>query len=400
LLTAKAAVKGAAARPIPDAAPEPADRHESRPLRVLVVNWQDRENPQAGGAEIHLHEVFGRLARAGDQVTLLCSGFRGSPARTTLDGIEVHRTGGRHSFALRARPYFRRHLRAREFDVIVEDLNKAALFTPTWSRTPVVLLVHHFFGGTAFQEASFPVAAATWLLEKPVPRVFARVPVITVSRSSADDLVRRGFDAARIRVIPNGVDLQALGPDPNVARFAAPTLLYIGRLRRYKRVDLVLQALRRLRELGVEATLLVAGQGRHRGALESLTEKLGLQERVRFLGFVADDLKLELLRRSWVHVLTSPKEGWGISNLEAAACGTPTVASDSPGLRDSVVDGETGFLVPHGDVNALAEKIATLLQQPDRRDAMGRGARRFAERFSWDGAARDVRSVLAEASGR
>jgi glycosyltransferase involved in cell wall biosynthesis len=389
-----------ASRPVPDAAPQPAKRHESRPLRILVVNWQDRENPQAGGAETHLHEVFGRLARGGDQVTLLCSGFRGASQRTVLDGIEVHRTGGRHSFALRAPAYFRQHLKAHAFDVIVEDLNKAPLFTPTWSRTPVVLLVHHLFGITAFQEASFPVAAATWLLERPVPRAFARVPVIAVSRSTADDLVSRGFDAAHIRVIPNGVDLKALAPDPGVARFAAPTLLYLGRLRRYKRVDLVLQALARLGELGVEANLLVAGQGKHRGSLEALARALGLQERVRFLGFVADDLKRELLRRSWVHVLTSPKEGWGISNLEAAACGTATVASDSPGLRDSVVDGETGFLVPHEDVRALAQKIATLLTQPDLRDAMGRAARRFAERFSWDAAARDVRRALLEASTR
>lgn len=372
--------------------PEPSEN--GRPLRVLVVNWQDRQNPQAGGAEAHLHEVFGRLARWGDRVTLLCSGFEGASARTSLDGIDVHRTGGRYSFTVEARRYFHRHLRSQPFDILVEDLNKVPLFTPTWSSLPVVLLVHHLFGRTAFQEAALPVAAATWLLERPLPRVFRGVPVIAVSRSTAEDLVRRGFDEAAIRVVPNGVDLVGLTPAPGGSRFPSPTVLYLGRLKRYKRVDLVLHAVAHLRELGARVELLIAGQGDHRDALEALCRKLGLGDRVRFLGFVSEERKRELFRRSWAHVLTSPKEGWGIANLEAAACGTATVASDSPGLRDSVVHGETGFLVPHGDVEALASRIGALLGDPERTEAMGRAARRFAERFSWEASARSVRRVL------
>jgi glycosyltransferase involved in cell wall biosynthesis len=364
------------------------------------VNWQDRENPQAGGAEAHLHEVFGRLTRWGERVTLLCSGFEGGSPRATLDGIDVHRTGGRHSFALAARRYFERHLRAEGFDVIVEDLNKVPLFTPRWRAAPVVLLVHHLFGRTAFREVSAPVAVATWLLEQPVPRVFRESPVIAVSNSTADDLIRRGFQASKIRVVPNAVDTQALTPGTPDERFATPTLLYLGRLKRYKRVDLVLEALAHLRSGGTAAELLIAGQGDHRGALEARVVKLGVREGVRFLGYVSEEQKRELLRRAWVHVLTSPKEGWGISNLEAAACGTPTVASDSPGLRDSVVHGKTGYLVPHGDVAALASRIEDLIRDPLSREEMGRAARRFAEGFSWDSSARSVLRVLQEAAGR
>ena len=363
------------------------------------MNWQDRENPQAGGAEAHLHEVFGRLARWGESVTLLCSGFPGAPQRTTLDGIQVHRTGGRHSFVLEARRYFDRNLRAGGFDVIVEDLNKVPLFTPKWGAAPVVLLVHHLFGRTAFQEASFPVALATWLLERPVPRVFRGRPVVAVSRSTAEDLIRRGFDPSAVRVVPNAVDTARLTPSAG-ARFLTPTILYLGRLKRYKRVDLVIDAVARLRASERPVQLLIAGQGDSRGALEARVARLGLQQSVRFLGFVSEERKLELLRGSWVHVLTSPKEGWGIANLEAAACGTPTVASDSPGLRDSVVEGETGYLVPHGDVDQLALRIRTLLQDARLREEMGLRARRFAERFSWDASAREVLTVLGEAAGR
>ncbi len=357
-----------------------------------MVNWQDRENPQSGGAETHLHQVFGRIAAAGHEVVVLCSGFPGAEPITHLDGMEVHRTGGRYTFALRARPYFRRHLAARGFDVVVEDLNKVPVFTPFWSSTPVVLLVHHLFGATAFQEASLPVAAMTWLLERPVPRAFHDLPVIAVSRSTEADLVERGMDPARITVVPNGIDTERYTPGKD--RFPEPTFLFLGRVKKYKRVDLPILALARLIERGVDARFVVAGKGDNLDELRHLAERLGVAGRVRFAGFVDEDEKLDLFRRAWAHVLTSPKEGWGIANLEAAACGTPTVASDAPGLRDSVLDGQTGWLVPHGDVDALAERLGALLTDPALRDGMGRRARSFAEGFSWDASARRVLEVL------
>lgn len=366
----------------------------SDPLRILVVNWQDRENPLAGGAEIHLHEVFGRLAARGHAVTVLASGWEGAPPRADLDGIDVHRTGSRLTFSLAAPRYFRDHLREEPFDVVVEDLNKVPLFTPRWTSTPVALLVHHLFGVTAFQEASFPVAAATWLLELAVPRAFAGHPTVAVSQSTRADLVRRGMDAGVIEVIPNGVDLETLGPDPAVGPFDEPTVLYLGRLRRYKRVDLVIRAVARLRARGQPVRFLVAGKGDHLAALRKLTARLGVEDAVSFLGFVDETRKLELFRRSWVHVLASPNEGWGIANLEAAACATPTVASDAPGLRESVVHGRTGFLVPHGDVATLADRIGVLLHDEDLRTRLGAGARSFAEGFSWEASTDAVESFL------
>lgn len=367
---------------------------ETPPLRILVVNWQDRENPQGGGAETHLHEIFGRLAARGHEVTLLASGWPGCAPTAELDGIRVHRTGGRYTFSVAAPLHFRRHLAAHPWDVVVEDLNKVPLFTPWWTRAPVALLVHHLFGGTAFQEASFPVAAATWLLERPVPRVFAGAPVVAVSQSTREDLARRGMDPDHIEVVPNGLDLEALVPDGAGTRFDEPTVLYLGRLKRYKGVDLVIQAVARLRHAGLPVRLLVGGKGDHGPTLAALAGQLGVGEAVEFLGFVSEAEKRTLFQRSWVHALASPKEGWGIANLEAAACGTPTVASDAPGLRESVVDGETGFLVPHGDVPALAAGLMRLLEDPSLRERMGRQARRFAEGFSWETSADAMEAFL------
>ncbi len=369
-------------------------------MRILVVNWLDRANPQAGGAEIHLHEVFGRLARRGHDVTVLSSGWAGSAEREALDGLDVRRSGGRYTFNIAAPRYYRRALRGMRFDVVVEDLNKVPLFTPLWTTAPVVLLVHHLFGGTAFQEASLPLATATWLLERTVPRVFRFAPTVAVSHSTREDLRRRGLRAQEIEVIPNGVDLDRYTPDPSGQRYPEPTLLYLGRLKRYKRIDLILRAVASLRSRGVPCRLLVAGSGDHREALEALTDRLGLGDRVRFLGFVDHETKLELFRRSWVHVLTSPKEGWGIANVEAAACGTPTVASDSPGLRDSVRDGETGFLVPHGDVSGLADCLKRMIADEALRRRLGLQARGFAEGFAWDRSALDMERFLLRVATR
>lgn len=355
-------------------------------MRILVVNWQDRENPHAGGAELHLHEVFGRIAQT-DEVDLLCSSFDDAPAETVLDGIRVHRVGSRFTFPLYARRAYERLVAARNYDVVVEDLNKIPLYTPRWAPRRLVVLTHHLFGLTAFREESVPIAAATWLAERPLGRAYRGVPFEAVSQSTRDDLIQRGIPGDSIRVIYNGVDVQSLTPDP-AARSEIPLFSYLGRLKRYKRVDIVIRAFALLDR--PEARLEIAGKGDDRDRLERLVASLGLDDRVRFLGYISETQKAELLRRSWATVLASPKEGWGISNLESAACGTPVVAADSPGIRESVLDGETGFLVPGADVPAYAAAMRGLLESPGLVESIGSSARRFAETFTWERAAAET----------
>lgn len=371
----------------------------SRSLRILVVNWQDRHNPAAGGAEVHLHQVFGRLAERGHRVTLLCSGWRGARERTLdVDGIRVHRTGRRYSFNLAAPLHYARHLRDETFDIVVEDLNKVPLLAPHWVRARArCLLVHHLFGATAFREANPVLAGATWLLERIIPDAYRGLPCVAVSESTREDLVRRGLDGADITVIRNGVELDRLFPA--ASRFDEPTVVYLGRLKRYKRVDLALHAVARLAGRGIDVRMIVAGRGDARSRLERTAGELGIRDRVRFAGFVSESDKAELLSRSWVHVLTSPKEGWGITSVEASACGTPSVVSDSPGLRETVRHGETGFIVPHGDVEALAGALERVMG-PARRDRMGRAARELAEEFSWDRVADSVEGFLESLARR
>jgi glycosyltransferase involved in cell wall biosynthesis len=360
-------------------------------VRLLVVNWQDRENPQAGGAEIHLHEIFGRLAAQGNRVTLLCGGWPGCPPRATLDGMEVLRVGTRHSFPVLVRPYFRRELARAGFDLMVEDINKVPLYTPRWGGPPVVALVPHLFGGTAFQELASPLAAAVWLAERPLGRAYRGVPFEAISASTADDLTARGIPRSAIEVIYPGIDTTGYTPCA-AERAAEPVFAYLGRLKRYKGVQHVIESFAMMRH--PTARLEIAGAGDYRGALERLAASLDLGDRVRFLGRVSEEEKLRLLRRAWALVFASPKEGWGITNLEGAACGTPVVASNSPGIRESVRHGETGYLVPHGDVAAMAAAMARLAGDAALVERLGVNARRFAETFTWNRAAEQTAAHL------
>ena len=239
--------------------------------------------------------------------------------------------------------------------MLVEDINKVPLYTPRWGGPPVVALVPHLFGGTAFQELSAPLAAAVWLAERPLGRAYRGVPFEAISETRPTTSPSAAFRAPPVEVIYPGIDTVAYTPRGD-ARAATPVFAYLGRLKKYKGVHLVIRAFAAMDH--PTATLEIAGAGDYRPALERLAASLDLGERVRFLGRIDEAEKLRLLRRAWALVFASPKEGWGITNLEAAACGTPVVASNSPGIRESVRDGETGFLVPHGDVAAMAAAMS------------------------------------------
>ncbi len=365
-------------------------------MRILAVNWLDRENPQAGGAELHFFEIFRRLAARGHSVTLVTSGFPGGPARATLDGIQVRRHARRYSFALVGQAAIRRALREDPYDVVVEDINKLPLYTPALTSLPVYVIVPHLFGTTAFREASWPVAALVWLAEQGIPGEYRRAWFHAISQSTREDLIRRGIPAERIQVTYPGVDVAWFTPDGGTPRAAVPTFLYGGRLKRYTGLATAVEAMGLLRQRGCEARLEIAGDGDDRARLERLVAGQGLEGAVTFLGFVAEARKRELMRRAWAVVFPSAKEGWGISNVEAAACGTPAVAADSPGLRESVRQEETGLLVPYGDAAAWAGALQRLAQHPEQVGRLGAAARQFAQTFSWDRAADETESQLLQ----
>jgi Glycosyltransferase len=212
--------------------------------------------------------------------------------------------------------------------------------------------------------------------------------------------VSRGIPRSQIRVIYNGVDTNGFTPGP-AERADSPLFVYLGRLKKYKRVDLVIRAFAKLGDS--RSTLEIAGAGDYRPQLERLVQSLDLSARVKFLGFIPEEEKVHLLRRAWASVLASPKEGWGISNLESAACGTPVIAANSPGIRESVLDGKTGFLVPGSDVGAMSAAMRRLIESKTLVSELGNAGRRFAEQFTWEKSAGETIAHLesvVSAAGR
>jgi glycosyltransferase involved in cell wall biosynthesis len=313
-----------------------------------------------------------------------------------IDGISIERVGGRNSFALLGRGAVRRAIAAERPDIVIEDVNKLPLFLALGSQLPFCAIVPHLFGTTAFDEAPWPIAAIVWAAELPLAAAYRRAEFHAISESTRDDLVARGVPCDRIRVIHPGVDSRHYTPAPGGRRSATPTFLYVGRLKRYKGIGLAIRALALARRRRPDIRLEIAGTGDYRPELERLALSLELEKAVVFHGFASEERKIDLMRAAWANIFPSPKEGWGITVVEAAACGTPSVASDSPGLRDSVRHGETGFLVPHGDVEALALRMLELADSAPLVARLGVRARKFAEGLPWERTAAATERHLQE----
>jgi glycosyltransferase involved in cell wall biosynthesis len=368
-------------------------------LKILVISYRDMEHPEAGGAEVIIDEIMGRLAQAGHQVTMLTGAFKGGQRRARVGGADVHRTGNQFNFNFAAPAYYKKHLKSEGFDVIVEDVNKIPFFMPAHEPdVPVVAVVPHLFGTTVFQQASFPLAAYVYLYERFIPLVYKNCFFSVLSESTRDDLVGRGLRPERLRLIHSGMDHRRYTPDGRKPSERPPWVAYLGRLKKYKGIDLVIQALPEVVQRVPDAVYKIVGEGDDRPRLEALTRKLGMEKHVEFTGWISGTTKTDLLRNCRILAYTSPKEGWGLSVIEAGACAVPVLASNSPGLRESVVDGKTGFLVPHGDVKAIAQRMITLFTDDALADRMGAAGIEWAATFNWDDSTRKTLELLQEAA--
>ncbi len=367
-------------------------------MRILVLNWRDISHPWAGGAEVCIHELANRWVAWGHKVTLLCGqyppGFSGCTPEETLGGLRIVRRGGR--FTVYVRAFFEYALRLRrECDIILDIENGIPFFTPWYARKPVGIMVHHVHKQQFFVEAGFPVNWIAYLFEtKFMPRAYRQCLCITGSGSTRAELIALGIPDHRIRMIRYGLDHTRYRPSAHKA--PRPTILYLGRLKRYKRLDLLLRAMPQILQACPNASLWIAGHGDAEGSLGDLVERLGLSRQVSLRGFVDEREKVQLLQQAWVFVSPSMTEGWGLSVLEANACGTPAVVFNVPGLRDAVLDGETGLVLPDGDLGGLSDGIARMLQEASLRERFSRNALAWAKGFDWDESARAVLRVLEE----
>ena len=364
-------------------------------MRILFFNWRDITHPMAGGAEVYLHEIAKRLASEHD-VTLFCPKYPGSNGTDEIDGIRLMRRGGSFSLYIHAALHCLLGIRRGKYDIVVDSINGVPFFTPLFARKPRVAILHHLGDRTLFfKELPFPPALVAWLAQRSIPLVYRRTPMVTVSDSSRQELVEYGMPADRINIVYNAIEQAMLGPG---AKSPTPVIAYVGRIKQSKQIDHLLKAFEMARSDVPQAQVVVAGRGDYDN-LHELLDGSPIKSCVSLRGEVSEQEKADILRKAWVFVIPSTKEGWGISVIEANGCGTPAIGYDVPGLRESIRHGETGLLVPSGDIRALAEAIVRLLTDTDLRDRMSQNALQWSSGFSWDRSAREFNAILKKVAG-
>ena len=350
-------------------------------MNILFIAWRDLASRQAGGSEVLVDQLATGLLARGHQVTLLAGG------EIAERPYHVRRNGGTYSQFLRAPLAYLRNF--RDVDLIVEVCNGMPFLVPLWSRKPVICLVNHVH--TELWPIRFrpPLSTVGRRIEDTVmPMAHRKNLFLTVSPSTAEALSAMKIDPGRIRQICNGV----VRPDPPTPRSIEPLFLAFGRLADYKRLDLLLRLWDQVRpETGGQ--LVIAGDGPERARLQALAGP-----NVVFTGRVDERTKHRLLCEAWLLMHPALIEGWGIVVSEAAIRGTPAIAFDVPGLRDSVVNGETGILVPDGAQFATA--WAALASDARRREKLGHAARTRALELHWSAAVEGFAEVAEEAIKR
>ncbi len=358
--------------------PEHLQRLAGDRLNILVLADRCWSHPQGGGTGANLLAQVLRWAGEAHQVTVIAGDYPGAKRVEHIgENLVVHRMGGRATVFPRGVWAVLRGL-GREADVVLEIINGITFLTPMWLRKPRVALVCHshrdLYVGE-FGPARGRLLAAL-MEELPLRLLYRRAPFLTISESARADLVEiDGIPRDHISVSYCGVEPDQFAP---AGRSPEPLLLYLGRLKAYKRIDLLLDLL----EAVPGAKLDIVGDGDHREALEAEIARRELDDRVRMYGYVDDRTRAEMYGRAWILLTASSSEGWGLTVIEAALCGTPSAALAVGGLRESIVDGETGLLA--ADMDELTRRVRDLVENRDELERLGEAARRRALTFTWE----------------
>lgn len=354
-------------------------------LHILILTDRDWDHPQGGGTGTHLHEQVKYWLAWGHKVTVIAGGFVGALPVERHGNLTVKRIGSRTTVFPRAIMRGRAGLE-RKADIAFEVINGITFLTPLWMDIPRVGMIHHIHREHYVREMGNPGRLAAAILETaPLKLLYRNTTFMTVSGSTADEIAEHGIPRSRIHIAHNGVESDKLLPG---TRSEQPRIVYLGRIKRYKRIEYLIEAVARIPEV----TLDIAGDGDHRPDIERAIAELGVGDRVKLHGFVSEEEKLRLLQSSWLNVTASSVEGWSLVAMEAAACATPTVAMRVGGLREAVVDGSTGLLTD--TQQQLTDAIARLLRDPVERQAMAAAARARSEDFSWERTAATSISVF------
>jgi glycosyltransferase involved in cell wall biosynthesis len=360
--------------------------------RITILAWRDIDDPEAGGSELHASRVAALWGRAGIEVTMRTSYAPGSAQVSWRDGYRVIRKAGRYLVFPRA-AFSEMMGWHGASDALVEIWNGMPFFSPVWAATrPRVVWLHHVHDSMWDMTLPPRLARLGRTIEfRIAPPLYRRSRIVTLSESSKDEIVRRlHLRPSNITVVPPGIDPSFR---PGGTRDPTPLVVAVGRLVPVKRFDVLIDALAEVKIRMPELHAVVVGEGYERDALERRIAELGAHGWIALSGRVDDATLLDLYRRAWVVASASRHEGWGMTITEAAACGTPAVATRIAGHSDAIVDGMTGLLV---DVDQGLAAARDRIRRDDAfRALLAKNAREHSSQFTWTATARGTLEVLA-----
>lgn len=344
-------------------------------MRILWFNWRDIKHPDAGGAEIFTHEIMRRLVKKGYDMTLFSARFLNSLQYESIDGINIRRDGGKYTVYRKAKHYYKKYKDI--YDIVIDEINVRPFLTPTFVKgKPILALVHEVARRALFTQLHFPLnyIVRYYLVRKWFSH-YKDILVLTVSDSTRRDLEE--FGLKKIFLVPQG-----LGVTPVceiTQKESNPTVVFLGRLKRYKLPHHAIEAFSLVKTAIPDSQMWIIGDGDMYTELEQLNVK-----GVTFFGRVNEGLKYDLLSKAHLALVPGVQEGWGLVVTECNAMGTPVVAYNVAGLKDSVRDGETGILVRDNSPLSLANSAISLLKDRDLLNRYSNNALAFSRQFSWD----------------
>lgn len=359
---------------------------EGDKLNILLFNWRDIKNPQAGGAEVYTHQIMKRLVDKGHEVTVFSSMFEDGLQEECIDGVTVVRSGSRYTVYRKARHFY---LSTKiRYDVVIDEINTIPFMTPRFVTRGerIVALIHQLAREFWYYEMPYPIA---WMghnyFERKWLNRYRDIQTVTVSDSTRKELVELGFK--NVTIVPNGLNVTRLSDVP--AKTPHPSMIFVGRMKRAKCPHHAIEAYRILKQRFPELTFVAAGDGYLRSELQEANPD------IEFLGYVDRETRDKRVKESWVIVVPGVREGWGQVVTDANALGTPAVGYNIPGLRDSIKDGYNGLLTSPTPAD-LSNGIARLLGDESLRKRMSVNGLEWAGRFDWDASADSFEKLLKD----
>lgn len=355
--------------------------------KIAILHWRDIFNPESGGAENLLFKIAQQLVSEGFQVTWFSPRFRGSQLVNEVDGVIIRRIGGKYSAYLLA-PLLYLTKWHKDFNLFVDSITGVPWFTPLYIRQPRLALVYHlgrketFFADFRHRLGALGYFFAVLALfsESSIPFLYRNTDIITFSEDTREELSDIGLNPRRIFVAQEGIELERY--TPNFTKPLQPTIVYVGRFVSTKGIEHLLQAVKGIVRRIPNVRLVIIGRGYLERQLRELCERLGIDRNVEFAGYVTEEQKIAILRSAHVLVIPSLREGWATPVIEANACGTPAVGTDVRGVRNTIINGVTGFLVPYGNPERLAQRILCILTDPEKASKMAQAGQQLAKQYN------------------